>query len=123
MINEYLAWGDNIRIGEIQNMIYGELTDFVNFRVETADTCIDLIENRRIADALGLCRSLLENYLLLLLMCRGRKYFQLQDATRKTDGEFKVFLKEQQEKLAEQHAKGEALACLPACTTASHVHL
>jgi hypothetical protein len=113
MIDEYVAWGDKIRVGDAENMMYREILDFVNFRVETAASCLDLIEQRHIADALGLCRSLLENYLLLMLMCRGRKFFRLQDLSGdKTEGQFKQYLAEQQTKLADQHARGEALVCL-----------
>jgi hypothetical protein len=112
MIDEYVSLGGHIVIGEVQHAMYGDIFDFLNFRVETADTCLDLIASGRIADALGLCRSLLENYLLLTLMCRGRKFFQLQNLENKTPVEFKLHLNEQQTKLREQHAKGDALACL-----------
>lgn len=112
LIDEYVSLSGAIVIGEVQNAMYGEIFDFVNFRIETADTCLRHIVAGRIADALGLCRSLLEHYLLLMLMCRGRKYFRLQNLENKTSAEFKEYLKEQQAKLAEQHAHGEALACL-----------
>jgi hypothetical protein len=112
MIEEYVDWSCKIVVGDVQDLQYNELIEFVNFRVETADSCLMLIERRRIADALGLNRSLLEHYLLLMLMCRGRKLFRLQDCTSKTEGEFKRYLQEQREKLASQHAAGEALACL-----------
>jgi len=112
MIEEYVGWYDKIVVGEVQDLHYNELIEFVNFRIETVDSCLMLIDKRRIADALGLGRSLLEHYLLLVLMCRGRKLFQLQDCTSKTEGEFKRYLQDQREKLAEQHAAGEALACL-----------
>ncbi len=79
MIDEYVDWRSKIAHGDIENALYGEMLDFVNFRIETADTCVLLIENHKIADALGLSRSLFEHYLLLMLMCRGSKYFKLQD--------------------------------------------
>ncbi|WP_435601421.1 hypothetical protein [Streptomyces sp. C10-9-1] len=86
MISKYAAWGGNIRHGEIHYALYDEMLEFVNFRAETADSCLTLIENRKIADSLGLSRSLLEHYLLFVLMCRGRKYFQLQDLSSLTRG-------------------------------------
>jgi hypothetical protein len=67
-----------------------------------------LIEKERIADALGLCRSLLENYMLFLLMCRGHKYFRLEDATGKTEGQFKAYLSAKQEEFKEQQKAGTA---------------
>src|SRR5215475_7249220 len=79
MIDEYVAWRGNITYGDELHAVYMDMLDFVNFRVETADSCLLLIENGRIADALGLSRSLFENYLLLMLMCRGTKFFQWED--------------------------------------------
>ena len=46
-------------------------------------TCLLLIEKGKIADALGLSRSLLEHYLLLMLMSRGRKYPKLGISSRR----------------------------------------
>jgi hypothetical protein len=108
MLAEYIAWGDKIATGDIQQWMYNELIEFVNFRMETADTCMQLIERGKIADALGLCRSLLENYLLFMLICRGRKYFRLEDRTDLTDGPFKKYLAEQQEKLKAEQEAGTA---------------
>jgi hypothetical protein len=99
LLAEYVAWGGKIKTGEIHQWMYNELIDFVNFRMETAHSCLQLIEQDRIADALGLSRSLLENYLLLILMCRGHKYFRLQDRTDLKEGEFKDYLLGQQEEL------------------------
>jgi|GEM_PF-3939268 len=87
--------------------MYGGLLDFVNFRMETADTCLQLIENRKIADSLALSRTLLENYLLLILMSRGSKYFQLQDLSALSEAEFKARLKKQQQDLEQQRAEGK----------------
>lgn len=112
MIEEYVTWGSKIRIGEIQQGMYDEILDFVNFRVETAASCLLLIEHRRLADALGLCRSLLENYLLLMLMCRGRKFFRLQSLEGKTTAEIKKALGDEQAKLAAAHEAGEQLSRL-----------
>jgi hypothetical protein len=108
MLDEYVAWGGKIVVGETQNVLYTELIDFLNFRMETADTCIDLIERGKVADTLGLCRSLLENYLLFRLMCRGRKYFRLQDRSDLTEGDFKKYLAAQQAELAAELATGTA---------------
>lgn len=112
MITEYVALKGKIKIGESYNTMYGDIFDFVNFRVETADSCLRLISDKRVADALGLTRSLLENYLLLILMCRGKKFFQLQNLERLTPDEFKKYIENQVKKLEDQHSNGEALACL-----------
>src|SRR6266496_4532049 len=87
MIGAYGAWRSKIDYGDIENALYGEMLDFVNFRIETADTCLLLIEKSKIADALGLSRSIFENYLLLMLMCRGTKYFLLQDRSEEHTSE------------------------------------
>jgi hypothetical protein len=100
MFNEYLDWGGKMKVGEVQQWMYNEIIDFVNFRMETAHTCLQLIESGKIADALGLCRPLLEHYLLLRLMCRGRKYFRLEDKTELTTGDFKKYVAEKQAQLA-----------------------
>src|SRR5690348_2420620 len=92
LLNTYLGWGQKITSGEAENTLYSDLLDFVNFRLETVDTCLLLIEQQKIADALGLCRSILENYMLLMLMCRGHRYFRLQNLDNKTEGEFKKYL-------------------------------
>jgi hypothetical protein len=106
MLAEYIAWGDKIVTGGVQQWMYNELIDFLNFRMETADTCVQLIERHKVADALGLCRSLLENYLLFMLMCRGRKFFQLQNRTDLTEGQFKTYVAEQQEELKTKQEAG-----------------
>src|SRR5947209_3942066 len=107
MIEAYEAWGSRIKVGEAQQYMYNELIDFVNFRIETAETCLLLIEGDRIADALGLCRSLLENYLLHMLRCRGYKYFRLADRTDLTESNFKAQLADEQRKNQEAQARGE----------------
>lgn len=104
MIDEYVAWRNKI-VYENYNTMYGDLLDFVNFRMETADSCLLLIEDRHIADSLGLSRSLFENYLLLMLMCRGNKYFLLQDFTNLTPAQFKIRFREKEAELAEQQAQ------------------
>ncbi len=107
MIDEYVSWRSKIVYGEIENAIYGAMLDFVNFRVETADSCLLLIENRKIADSLGLSRSLFENYLLLMLMCRGSKYFKLQDLSSVTEAEFKARFKKEEAELRQKQAQGK----------------
>jgi Family of unknown function (DUF5677) len=107
MIDEYVAWRDNITYGEEAFSVYMETLDFVNFRVETADSCLLLIENGRIADALGLSRSLFENYLLLMLMCRGTKFFRLEDLSNLSEGEFKKALAAKQTELQQLQANGK----------------
>lgn len=100
MLERYAAWGDKVDQGEIHHTMYGDMVDFVNFRMETAETCLSLIEQRRIADCLGLCRSLLENCMLLMLKCRGRKYFTLERKSELSEKDLKAYVKEKQEVLA-----------------------
>ncbi|MEW2548351.1 hypothetical protein AB0910_21720 [Streptomyces sp. NPDC047002] len=107
MLVSYGAWGAKIAVGEVQFGAYDEMLDFVNMRMETVDSCLLLIENQKVADSLGLGRSLLEYYLLFMLMCRGRKLFTLRDMTKLTEAEFKVFLREEREKCATLRAAGE----------------
>ncbi|MDX2404920.1 hypothetical protein NJO91_17590 [Streptomyces microflavus] len=109
MISAHCAWGPQIRHGETQLFTHTQLLEFVNLRIETADSCLLLIENGKIADALGLSRSLLENYLLFMLMCRGKKYFQLRDISEEklTAGQFKTRVAQEQEELRELQRKGE----------------
>ncbi|MBK3640472.1 hypothetical protein [Streptomyces sp. MBT33] len=108
MLDEYVAWGGKRTIGEVQFGAYDDLIDFLNFRMETAESCLMLIENDKIADSLGLSRSLLEHYLLFMLMCRGRKLIKIQDLSALTEGQFKARLKEEQEKLRDLHQEGKA---------------
>jgi len=108
MLAEYAAWGGKIVVGDVQQRMHTELIDFLNFRMETVETCVQLIERNKIADALGLSRSLLENYLLFILICRGRKFFRLQDCTKLTDGQFKKRLTEEQAKLKAEQEAGTA---------------
>lgn len=112
MIDEYVAWRGQITYGEELHAMYMDTLDFVNFRIETADSCLLLIENGRIADALGLSRSLFENYLLLMLMCRGTKFFKLQDLSDLSEAEFKEHLKTEQAHLQRLQSEGKATACL-----------
>jgi len=57
-LEEYVSWGGTISYGETYYVLYGEMLDFVNFRMETADSCLLMIERRKIADSLGLSRGL-----------------------------------------------------------------
>jgi hypothetical protein len=111
LLNEYLKWDQKIKTGQAENTLYSDLIDFVNFRFETVDTCLMLIEKEKIADALGLCRSILENYMLLMLMCRGHKYFRLQNLENKTTAEFNAYLLSQQQELEKRQKAGNE-SCL-----------
>ena len=51
MLDSYSLWGSKIEHGNTQHAMYGELLEFVNLRMETADSCLTLIENEKIADA------------------------------------------------------------------------
>ena len=77
--------------------------------METAHTCLQLIAPDKIADALGLCRALLKNYLLFRLMCRGHKYIRIQDKSILKEGEFRKFLAEKQAELVEAQKNGTAI--------------
>lgn len=107
MMREYLAWGSKYRYGSTMNVIYGEMIDFVNFRLETTESCLLLIEKSKVGDALGLCRGLLENYLLFMLMCRGTKYFKLSDGSAHSSEKFMELFEQQRSKLLERKAAGE----------------
>jgi hypothetical protein len=108
MLAEYVEWGSKVVVGDVQQLMYNELIDFLNFRIETAETCVELIERNKIADALGLCRSLLEHYLLFMLMCRGHKFFRLRDLSNLTEGKFKKYVAEEQAKLKAAQEAGTA---------------
>ncbi|WP_019970247.1 hypothetical protein [Mycobacterium sp. 141] len=108
LIRAYVAWGEKVKVGETHNLVYSEVTEFVNFRVETADSCLHLIKSNSVADALGLCRALLENYMLLMLMCRGRKYFRIVNLESKSPEDFKEHLEQQVRELEELRSRGEA---------------
>lgn len=109
MVDAYLNW--DWRTGSVMSAVYGDVVDFVNFRVESALACLELLARDRIADGLGLCRSLLENSLLLMLMCRGTKYFQIANLSGKSPDEFRTILADQQEQWKAQKAAGET-TCL-----------
>ncbi|MFG3059009.1 hypothetical protein ACGFYM_10480 [Streptomyces sp. NPDC048231] len=110
MVAEYSAWNGKRVHGETLSTMYGDVFEFVNLRMETSESCLLLLENGKVADSLGLSRSLLEHYLLFLLMCRGNKYFQLVDISGEglTEGQFKARLREEQQKLAELHLEGSS---------------
>jgi hypothetical protein len=108
MMRKYIAWGSKYQYAPNMNAIYGDMIDFVNFRMETAESCLLLIENSRVADALGLSRGLLENYLLFMLMCRGTKYFKLSNGSAHTPEKFQELFKQQQEKMKKKRAAGES---------------
>lgn len=107
MLDEYVSWSGKIEYGQIQQALYSDMFDFVNFRMETADSCLLLMQQRKIADSLGLSRSLLEHYLLLMLMGRGHKYFRLQDLTDLTPGAFNERFEKQQVELRQLQEQGK----------------
>jgi hypothetical protein len=104
LLDAYVAFGGQYRIGQEHQWAYSEIVEFVNFRMETAAASLLLADQGYVGDALGLCRSLLENYLLLKLICRGTKAFRLQDFGSLTDGQFKAKLRELQ--TANEAARG-----------------
>jgi len=55
--------------------------------MESVELCLKLT-NGKVSDSLGVCRSLLENYMLFMLMCRGRKYVIVNDLSSPTPEKF-----------------------------------
>lgn len=82
ILSTYSDWSHKFKGGDVSLSVHMDLIEFVNSRMETVDSCRILLENERVADVLGLNRSLLENYLLFILMCRGKKYFRLRAVKR-----------------------------------------
>ncbi|WP_156893738.1 hypothetical protein [Actinokineospora enzanensis] len=107
LMRAYVSWGSQKKTGETHLATHGDVIDFVNFRMETADSCLKLIEADRIGDALGLCRSLLEHYLLFILICRGDKYFKVWDLSNKTPAEFAEFFNERKRAWEQERADGK----------------
>lgn len=105
LISEYVSWG--WKTSAIHQALYSDIADFANFRIETADTCVLLAENNRVADALGLSRSLLEHYLLLMLMCRGTRYFRVEDLSN-SNQDFATALARRQKERDLKFAAGES---------------
>lgn len=77
LLTEYTELSSHIVPGDVADMFHYDLVDFVNFRLETVDSCKLLIDSDKVADSLALNRSLMENYLIFILMCRGNKYIRL----------------------------------------------
>ncbi len=90
LLGAYTRLSGQTKVGKAHQIMYGEILEFVNFRMETIETCTVLVEQRRIADALGLSRSVLEHALLLKLLCRGNRYFELTTFQNLTDSAFKT---------------------------------
>ena len=107
LLDAYVAWGSQKKTGDIYDATHGEVIDFVNFRMETVDSCLKLIEAGRVGDALGLCRSLLEHYLLFMLICRGEKYFKVWDLSNKTPEEFAEIFRERKQAWEQERADGK----------------
>ncbi|MBR7825767.1 hypothetical protein KDK95_05565 [Actinospica sp. MGRD01-02] len=110
LIKAYRTVGDELRYN-MASTFYMDAFGFVNFRVETACSCLLLVENKLVADALGLSRSLFEHYLLFILMCRGRKLIKLEDLSSSglTAAQFKAKLRERQDEVAQARAAGRAV--------------
>ncbi|MCH6229720.1 hypothetical protein MK786_03110 [Microbacterium sp. CFH 31415] len=108
LIRAYEQLGESTRIGDIQQAMYDDLVHFTNLRIETATSVALLAESERVADGLGLCRSLLEHLLLLRLMARGRRYLNVGPPVPGTGSDFRRHLEEEKRKLADARARGEA---------------
>lgn len=79
LLMEYTNLGSKVKTGEVHNTYFDEIFEFVNLRMESVDSAKTLLEIGRVSDALSLCRPLLEQYLLFKLICRGHKYYRLQN--------------------------------------------
>lgn len=112
LLSLWAKWGDQIEWGREYNTYYGDTIRFVNFRMETVETCLNLVKMGKIPDALGLCRALLENLLLLRLLCAGTKFYRVEELTGAEAARPAEALQQRREELAEAHAKGEQLARL-----------
>lgn len=97
LLENYSSWSHEMTQGTTGHSQFMEMIDFVNFRMETVDSCKILLKSGRVADTLELNRSLLENYLLHILMCRGTKYTRL--------GNFKIDKRPIEEILEEEKKK------------------
>ena len=106
LIKAYQSVADELSYNTASTF-YMDAFGFVNFRIETACSCLLLVENNLVADALGLGRSLFEHYLLFILMCRGRKLIKLQDLSSLTGAEFKAKLAERQAEAAKAREEGK----------------
>jgi hypothetical protein len=107
VLDAYRNLDDARRVGEVQQTLYDDMTHFVNLRLETVSSVALLAENDRVADALGLCRALLEHLLLLRLMTRGRRYIQVNAPITEGSAAAKRLLREAKDTLARDHARGE----------------
>src|SRR4051794_22393906 len=112
LLTAWTAIGDHQRPGETHQMMYSDIAEFANLRMETTSTVAELVKQDRISDALGLSRSLLEHALLLRLMTKGTRYFHVEADEKRTSSEFKLELVKRRAELETLHAKGEALDCL-----------
>ena len=45
MLEEYVSWSRKISYGETYFTLYGDMLDFVNFRMETADSCLLMVSS------------------------------------------------------------------------------
>lgn len=111
MVGAYLLQTEGRKVGEVHGMLYDDLLDYANFRVETVTSIVLLAKNGKVADALGLSRSLLEHLLLFRLQCRGNRYFTLGPEFE-TRSAYKTGLKDAVAMLADLHAKGEVAHCV-----------
>lgn len=107
MIADYESWNGRRVSGEVMHQLYTDLFEFCNLRVETAQSCVLLIRNGRIADSLGLSRSLLEHFLLFQLMCRGDRYFLLSDPLKGNELKQLAQIEKAKADLAKQHEEGK----------------
>jgi hypothetical protein len=53
ILRAYAVWGSNLRYGSAYITSYGDVIDFVNFRMERVTSRLALIEQDKIGDALG----------------------------------------------------------------------
>lgn len=110
-----VAWteiGEHQRVGKTHQTMYNDIVEFANLRMETVSTIALLVRSGRVSDALGLTRSLLEHALLLRLMTKGSRYFQVEPEIKRTRQQWRDALSEARAELEDLHDRGEALSCL-----------
>jgi hypothetical protein len=78
LFEEYANLWDKVQIGQIHNLFFDDLAEFVNLRFETLSSAGILLKNGRVADALSLCRTALEGLLLFQVITQGHSHLRLQ---------------------------------------------
>lgn len=97
LLDAYVQLSKSIQTGEVHNTFFDDLNEFVNLRMQTVKSAVFLLERNCVADALSLCRPILEHLLLFKLMTRGSRYFKIQ--TFKSTSGYKAGLSSAKDRL------------------------